>query len=138
MKKLIVTVNGVSYEVEVELVEEDNSNEQIGSQINQGNFNQNVVSSAVVPSAPNPTSFARPTQPNTAGSDNILRSPMSGKVMQVKVAIGENVKQGQVVIELEAMKMKTNVFAPKDGVIKSIFVNSGILVESGQKMLEFE
>lgn len=133
MKKLLVTVNGVTYEVEVELIEEEETLEnlkEIAPAINKTN---------VETIAPTAQSYTRPTtQPTNTMTDNILRSPMNGKIMNIKTAPGDVVKKGQVVIELEAMKMKTNIFAPIDGKVKSILVSNGALVESGQKLLEFE
>jgi len=133
MKKLLVTVNGVTYEVEVELIEEEETLEnlkEIAPAINR-------ASAGTI--APTAQSYTRPkTQPTNTMTDNILRSPMNGKIMTIKTAPGEVVKKGQVVMELEAMKMKTNIFAPIDAKVKSILVSNGALVESGQKLLEFE
>jgi biotin carboxyl carrier protein len=133
MKKLLVTVNGVTYEVEVELIEEEETLEnlkEIAPAINKTN---------VETIAPTAQSYNRPTaQPTNTMTDNILRSPMNGKIITIKIAPGDIVKKGQIVIELEAMKMKTNIFAPIDGKVKSILVSNGALVESGQKLLEFE
>jgi biotin carboxyl carrier protein len=129
MKKLNVTVNGISYEVEVELIEEDNA----------------PVSSSVVSSerpsfkpAAAPPQYSKPVPQGNGGKEGILISPMNGKIMAIKVNVGENVKNGQVVLELEAMKMKTNIYAKSDGKVKSVFVNTGDLIESGQKLIEFE
>jgi len=130
MKKLIVTVNGVSYEVEVEILEEEHTSEH-------------THFATAIPSAPSPTPAPiYPPKPSvtpfSSATDNYLRAPMNGKVIEVKCKQGESVKSGQVVVELEAMKMKTNIYAPKDGIIKAILVAPGNLVESGQKLLEFE
>lgn len=132
MKKLIVTVNGVSYEVEVEILEEEHSSLQ-----------PPVAPSTIIPNAPTPTPATVHTPkpavtPFSSATDNYLRAPMNGKIIEIKCKQGEAVKSGQVVLELEAMKMKTNIYAPKDGKIKAIFVAPGNLVESGQKLIEFE
>lgn len=130
MKKLIVTVNGVSYEVEVEILEEEENHEfSVPHTISQG--------VAPVPSAPAYVPKP-PVTPFSSTSDSFLRAPMNGKVIEIKSKQGELVKAGQIVIELEAMKMKTNIYAPKDGTVKAILVAPGNLVESGQKLIEFE
>lgn len=131
MKKLLVTVNGVSYEVEVELIEEDNT--VVGENIINANRPVFKPSEA-------PTNLASKPSHHTSSDtgDGIMKSPMNGKILNIKVNIGESVKKGQVVIELEAMKMKTNIYANVDGKIKGIFINHGDLVESGQKLLEYE
>lgn len=131
MKKLIVTVNGVSYEVEVEILEDEDNTEHVMP-------HTVVPSAAPTPSAPPAYVPKPPVTPFSSASDNYLRAPMNGKVIEVKTKQGEPVKAGQVVIELEAMKMKTNIYAPQDGKIKAILVAPGNLVESGQKLVEFE
>jgi biotin carboxyl carrier protein len=127
MKKLLVTVNGTTYEVEVEIIEEDSDSEMPIPQAYQ-------PTTSVMPQMPPKPTFG---QTQTTMTDKILRAPMNGKVIGVKVQVNENVESGQVVIELEAMKMKSNIYAPGGGQIKAIFVNSGDSVESGQNLLEY-
>lgn len=132
MKKLIVTVNGVSYEVEVEILEDEGSHPD-----HPVNYPAHPSLASV---ATQPLSYIpKPhVTPFSSSSDNFLRAPMNGKVIEIKAKQGEIIKSGQVVVELEAMKMKTNIYAPKDGVVKTILVAPGSLVESGQKLVEFE
>lgn len=132
MKKLIVTVNGVSYEVEVEIIEDEISSMEhtVPNVVLQPT--QTTIKPTYTPS-PKPS-----ITPFSSAGDNYLRAPMNGKVLDVKAKQGEQVKQGQVLVELEAMKMKTNIYAPRDAVVKAILVATGNLVESGQKLIEFE
>lgn len=131
MKKLNVTVNGITFEVEVELIEEATAHDSVVTQSASPSFHP----------SPNPVehSFTKPAPKpiNAAGSKKVL-SPMNGKILAIKVAPGDSVKSGQVIIEMEAMKMKTNIYAPNDGIVKAISVNLGGLVESGQMLIEFE
>jgi len=132
MKKLIVTVNGVSYEVEVEILEEEQHSEHT-------HIVPSALTSNVQQHISPPVQTPKPTvTPFSSATDNYLRAPMNGKVIEIKCKQGELVKTGQVVVELEAMKMKTNIYAPKDGTVKAILIAPGNLVESGQKLIEFE
>jgi len=63
-----------------------------------------------------------------------LQSPMPGKVVKVLVAVGDEVKAGQGVVVVEAMKMENELRAPKDGKVKSIAVKEGQPVEAGQTL----
>lgn len=56
---------------------------------------------------------------------------MPGKILAVKASVGADVKKGDVLLLLEAMKMENEVVAPQDGKVASINVNSGDMVESG-------
>ncbi|MBQ2403979.1 MAG: biotin/lipoyl-binding protein, partial [Lachnospiraceae bacterium] len=58
-------------------------------------------------------------------------APMPGKILGVKASAGQAVKQGQVILVLEAMKMENEIVAPQDGTIATINVNTGDSVEPG-------
>lgn len=76
------------------------------------------------------------------GSDHIdegkLVAPMPGKVLSVKVNVGDSVKANDVVILLEAMKMENEIIAAKDGKIMEISVKPGDSVKKGQILLLIE
>lgn len=116
MKKYQVTVNGNVYEVEVE---------ELG-----GSF------SAAVPSVPAAsTTSAVPSAPKTVPASvpaNAAKvgAPMPGKIVSVKVNVGQTVKEGDLVAVLEAMKMENEIFAPKAGTIASVNVSTGAMVET--------
>ena len=57
---------------------------------------------------------------------------MPGTILDIKVANGEAVKYGQVVMILEAMKMENEIVAPKDGTITSVTVKKGDSVDTNQ------
>ena len=59
---------------------------------------------------------------NTA---NALKAPLPGVVTEIKVAVGDEVKAGDVVVVLEAMKMANNLEAEKDGKVTAICVKTG-------------
>jgi 3-methylcrotonyl-CoA carboxylase alpha subunit len=67
-----------------------------------------------------------------------LVSPMPGRVRKTLVRPGDTVARGQVLLVLEAMKMEHSIRAPRDGVLKSLFVKEGDLVESGVELAEIE
>ena len=58
-------------------------------------------------------------------------APMPGKILSVKIKAGDQVKRGQAVMVLEAMKMENEIVAPDDGVVASVEVASGASVEAG-------
>ena len=70
--------------------------------------------------------------------DLALSAPMPATVIAVKVAAGQDVKAGDVLITLEAMKMELPIKAPRAGRVKSIACREGELVQPGVPLLEFE
>ncbi len=71
----------------------------------------------------------------TASSDNEVRSPMHGLVVELSVAKGDPVAEGQVVAVIEAMKMMNEIRAAKAGVVNTIHVSPGSTVESGSSLM---
>ena len=88
---------------------------------------------AVEPASANAPAAA-PATGGTAGSVKI-NAPMPGNIIDIKVAIGQQVKSGQVLLILEAMKMENEIVAPSDGVVASIDVKKGDTIESNVLML---
>jgi len=84
--------------------------------------------------APVPTS-APTASPSTAGPGEALPSLLSGKVTAVKVQPGQVVQAGEVLLVLEAMKMETNVSAPRAGRIVSVTVQADSQVKKGDPLL---
>jgi len=68
----------------------------------------------------------------------VITSPMVGKILDVKVSVGDQVSEGDEVVILEAMKMEMPIVAPADGTIKSINVTVGQSVESDTAIAEIE
>jgi biotin carboxyl carrier protein len=79
----------------------------------------------------------RAAPPPKAGP-SAVQSPMPGKVVKVLVAVGEDVKAGQGVVVVEAMKMENELKSPKDGKVKAVAVKEGQAVEAGQSLITLE
>jgi glutaconyl-CoA/methylmalonyl-CoA decarboxylase subunit gamma len=69
------------------------------------------------------------------GSGTPVSSPLPGTITEIKVKVGDVVKEGEVVIVLEAMKMQNNIEAEVSGTITSISVNNGDTVMEGAALL---
>lgn len=137
MKKMRVTVNGVSYDVEVEMLEDD---EQPGLSYGYG---ATALHPAPVPipvgaghaASPVPAAPPRPLHRNGGG---VLESPIAGIVVEVKVEPGAQVELNQPVLVIEAMKMNTNVSSPTTGRVSQVLVKAGDHVVQGQPLVKFE
>ena len=67
-----------------------------------------------------------------------LTAPMPATVLKINVAAGQAVKQNDVLMVLEAMKMELPIRSPRDGVVKAIRCEAGELVQPGTTLLELE
>ena len=68
---------------------------------------------------------------------NDIKAPMPGMVLNILVTVGQEVKKGEPLIVLEAMKMENILKSPTDGVIKKIAINKGVAVEKNQILIQF-
>lgn len=133
--KLRITVEGVSYEVDVEVLD--------SGMITAPPLGAPVVSSAAGPAKPASRAKAAPppppgaAAPGPAGERN-CRSPIAGTITQVKVKPGDVVAVNQVVLVMEAMKMETNISSPVAGTVKEVKVKPGDGVKLGHVLVEFE
>ena len=69
---------------------------------------------------------------------NEIKAPMPGLILDINVEIGQEVKEDDPLLILEAMKMENALTSPRDGVIKSISVTKGDAVDKNQLLIEFE
>ena len=129
MKRLRISVEGKTYEVEVELLDEGFSSPAPRSAA--------PTSSARVAApvaAPAPAATPAPA-PAPAGDGNGVVSPLAAVVVSADVAVGDTVTEGQTVMTLEAMKMNTIVAATQNGTVTAILVKAGDAVEEGQVLV---
>lgn len=133
--KLRITLEGKIYEVEVEVVEEGTSGPLYGST----SVHSTTIPAPVAfkpPPPPSPTPVT--PSPVTSSSERVVKAPIVGTVLQLKVAPGDTVSVNQVLLVMEAMKMETNVASPIAGKIKTVRVSNGEAVKAGQVLVEFE
>lgn len=125
MEKLRITLNDRSYDVTVEVLEEVDEN-------NQGGKTTPAVPAKTLTAINGGKSPS--TQPKSSASKT-FNAPMPGTVLDIKVSAGNSVKQGQVLIILEAMKMENELVAESDGVVKEIHVSKGQSVQAGELLI---
>ena len=112
MKIYKVKVNGKAYEVEVEAVDEVKGNIEVA----KAETKDVVVSE---------------------GANNIL-APIAGKVLEIKVKVGDSIKKGDTVAIIEAMKLENEIQSAYDGKVKEIVVSSGADVRNKDILIVLE
>ena len=127
--KYKVTLNGRTYEVEVEagkamLLDEYEA------------IAPAPVAAAPVAAAPVAApAAAAPAAPAVTGAGEPVTAPMPGNILKVNVNVGDQVKEGQVLVVLEAMKMENEIMAPKAGTVTQVVVSKGSTVDTGAPLV---
>lgn len=116
--KLRITVEGVAYEVHVEVLESDDAG----------------AASTASPAAAPPAAAPRPGG-EASGATADVPSPIAGSVLDVKVKVGDAVQADDPLLVLEAMKMESVVSAPRAGTVREILVKPGDAVQTDQVLL---
>lgn len=116
MKEFRVSVNGKSYDVQIEEIKSVAS-----------------VASVPVPKSSAPAAAAPKVSPpvSVSKSEQTVKAPMNGTILKHKVAVGASVKKNDVILILEAMKMENDIVAPADGVLKAFPASEGVSVSPG-------
>ena len=131
--KYKVTLNGRTYEVEVEA----------------GKAMLLAEYEAVAPAAPAaapvaapvaapaaaPAAPAAPAAVAVTGAGEVVAAPMPGTILKVNVQNGQAVKAGDVLCVLEAMKMENDITAPKDGTVTQVVTSKGASVSTGDALI---
>ena len=126
--KYKVTLNGRTYEVEVEagkamLLDEYEA------------IAPAPVAAAPVAAPAAAPAAAAPAAPVVTGAGEAVNAPMPGTILKVNVTQGQAVKEGQVLVVLEAMKMENEIMAPKSGTVNQVLVSKGASVETGAPLV---
>ena len=137
--KDVATLNGKKYEVEIERVDEYRPLDR-GAQVSAP---APILAAAPAPkaapapaaapapkAAPAPAPAPAPAAAPSAGGQTV-EAPMPGKILDIKVKVGDAVSYGQCVSVMEAMKMETEIVAPAAGTVAAINVSTGDSVETG-------
>ena len=148
MNKYQYKVQGVDYEVEIEEVEGNIAKVNVNGipfevelqkPINAAKHPTMTRPKVEAPkpvSATPPPSVATPAQPAApAGAGAPVKAPLPGTVTEIKVAVGQQVNVGDVVLVLEAMKMQNNIEAEYAGTVTSITVKQGETVMEGSVLM---
>ena len=131
MRKFNVTVNGVSYEVEVEEIKD-------GVQSSPRPVDSNTTPSITKPLPTNNTQNSSQNSKEVPAGATIIDAPMPGNAWKVLVKEGDSVKEGQVLVILEAMKMENEIRSPIDGVVASVNVAEGASVNGGDVLVSIK
>ena len=145
MKEYKYKINGNLYNVVIGDMEENIAHVEVNG------THYTVEMEKKPKAAPAPKPVARPVakpaaapaakpaaKPAAASAKSGVKSPLPGVILDIKVNVGDEVKKGQTLIILEAMKMENSINADKDGKVTAINVSKGESVLEGTDLVIIE
>ncbi len=130
MKEYKYTINGNKYEVAINSINDNIANVVVNGEeyeVQMEKEPEPVKKKVVVrPVAqPEAETTSAPTSTNKVDLNNAVKSPLPGVITEIKVKVGDEVKAGDTVVVLEAMKMANNLDAEKSGKVTAVLVKEG-------------
>lgn len=143
MKKFSFIIRGNKYNVELQNIEDNIAEIEVNGSKYEVEIEREVKTSKTpklvrpkaYPSAGGGSQKTTP-QPVASGSGGGISAPLPGTILEIKVKVGDEVKPGDVLLVMEAMKMENNIKADKAGKITNIKVNTGDSVLEGALLVE--
>lgn len=118
MKKFHIVLNGKSYDAEVE---------EMGA----------YPSEMVALSTPTGTSVQKQAPVSMSSSSAFtVKAPLQGNVIGLCVKEGDSIKEGDVFVKIEAMKMENEIAATKTGIVKKVYVSDGTHVNQDDPLID--
>ena len=143
MKKFKFTIQGNTYEVEIQNIEDNFAEIEVnGSQykveihreVKQPTKTPTLIRKTVEPS--HETAEKKTHKPTEKVKAGAIKAPLPGTILQIKKKLGDEVKTGELILIMEAMKMENNISANRNGKINAMNVNVGDSVLEGDVLVE--
>lgn len=133
--KYKITLNGKTYEVEVE--------EGQAMLVDEYEAYKPAAPAAAPAPAPAPAAApatapapaAAPAAPTAVAAGEVVAAPMPGNILKVNCSQGQAVKAGDILVVLEAMKMENEILAPRDGTVAQVVTTKGAVVDTGAPLV---
>ena len=127
LRKFNIAINGKEYYVEME---------ELGAV--PGTISAVPATAPVVPATPAPEVASAAAAPATPAGNDAQKAPIPGKILDIKVNVGDVVEKDQVLMILEAMKMENSIVALKAGTVAAIHTSAGANVNAGDALITVE
>ena len=140
MKDFKYTINGKTYKVKVTRIDQSSADLEVNGksyevQIEKPSKKQPAPVTTPAPAPKTASGEPVIAKPTVEGGTSAIKSPLPGVIVDIVVKVGDEVKKGQKVLVLEAMKMENNINADRDGKIVDIKVNKGDSIMEGADLI---
>ena len=134
-KEFSIKINGKTYQIELPKIDRE---KLFSVKVEEATFKAEVKTPTRKPTLtifePTPLTATKRTMTIKQVVEGAITAPMTGKILSVKVKKGDQVKAGQILCILEAMKMENEIAAPKAGTVREVYVSEGSSVSEGEPL----
>ena len=134
-KGFSIKINGKAYQIELPKIDRE---KLFLVKVEEATFKAEVKTPTRKPTLtifePTPLTATKRTMTIKQVVEGAITAPMTGKILSVKVKRGDQVKAGQILCILEAMKMENEIAAPKAGTVREVYVSEGSSVSEGEPL----
>jgi len=142
MKKFKFIIRGNNYNVEILNIEDNVAEIEVNGSKYQVDIEKAIretktpklVRPKVIPTGGQ--SRARTSKPTGKKGVGTVKAPLPGTIIEVKVKVGDEVKSGDTLLVMEAMKMENNIKSDKTGKVVAVKINNGDSVLEGDILVE--
>jgi biotin carboxyl carrier protein len=144
MKKFSFTINGNAYDLDIKSVEDNVAEVEVNGFTYTVEFDRvlettktpKLVRTEAVPSTDITRSEQKTSSPAGPKGSGFIKSPLPGTIIDVHVKVGDNVRTGDKLLTLEAMKMENIINSDKSGKVVAIKFQKGEAVMEGDILIE--
>jgi biotin carboxyl carrier protein len=138
MKKFKVTIRGNEYEVNIKSFEDNIAEVDVNGSVYQVELAAEVKTSKTPKLVRSKPVVTPENKPKPVSGLSKVEAPLPGTIQKILVKEGDEVKKGQAILIMEAMKMENNVLAEKAGTVSKIHATAGASVLQGDVLAEIE
>lgn len=142
MKKFSFTIRGNKYDVELLNLEDSLAEIEVNGSKYEVEIHKEMKTNKT-PKLTRPKVFpssdadkAKTSNPSAKKGAGAIKAPLPGTILELKVKVGDEVKSGDLLLIMEAMKMENNIKADKNGKITAVKINTGDSVLEGDILVE--
>ncbi len=141
MKKFKFTIQGNNYDVEILNIEENFAEIDVNGSTYKVEIQQEVKSTKTPKLVrkqfePQESATVKTNKPSAKAAAGLIKAPLPGVIIEVKAKEGDEVKIGDKLLVMEAMKMENNINADREGKIVSVKIKQGDSVLEGDVLVE--
>ncbi len=140
MKNYKFTIRGKQYEVDIKSIENNLADIEVNGTSYKVEIHKEIKTTKTPTLVRSDIKIAKKQEAAKPTMSKLfqVKAPLPGNILEIKVKEGDNIKKGDILLTMEAMKMENNILSEKEGVVMNIKVNTGQSILQNDVLIEIE